>query len=53
MWQALMTPLFYLTATLVVITLIVPVLVWRFYFVDVRPTLSDRVRMKQRLERQR
>jgi hypothetical protein len=26
-----------------------PVLAWRFYFVDVCPTLSDRVRLKQRL----
>ncbi len=44
------TPLFYLTLVLVVIILIVPVIMWRFYFVDVRPTLSDRVRKKQRLE---
>ena len=27
----------------------IPVLAWRFYFVDVCPTLSDRVRLKQRL----
>ncbi|VEN56950.1 unnamed protein product [Callosobruchus maculatus] len=26
-----------------------PVLAWRFYFVDVHPTLTDRVRLKQRI----
>lgn len=51
--QAITQPVFYLTLVLVVIILIVPVLGWRFYFVDIRPTLSDRVRLKQRLERLR
>ncbi|XP_044736525.1 probable phospholipid-transporting ATPase IM isoform X3 [Chrysoperla carnea] len=40
---------FWFTTLLTTIILIIPVLAWRFYFVDVRPTLSDRVRLKQRL----
>ncbi|XP_046399812.1 probable phospholipid-transporting ATPase IM isoform X3 [Ischnura elegans] len=40
---------FWFTTLLTVIILMLPVLAWRFYFVDVRPTLSDRVRLKQRL----
>jgi len=39
---------FWFTTLLTVIVLMVPVLAWRFYFVDVHPTLSDLVRMKQR-----
>lgn len=40
---------FWFTTVLVVIICIMPVLAWRFYFVDVKPTLSDRVRLKQRM----
>ncbi|KAJ8933400.1 hypothetical protein NQ314_014040 [Rhamnusium bicolor] len=40
---------FWFTSVLVVIISIMPVLAWRFYFVDVFPTLSDRVRLKQRM----
>lgn len=40
---------FWFTTVLVVIISIMPVLAWRFYFVDVVPTLSDRVRLKQRM----
>lgn len=40
---------FWLTTVLTVTVLMIPVLAWRFYFVDVFPTLSDRVRLKQRL----
>ncbi|XP_049937376.1 phospholipid-transporting ATPase ID isoform X2 [Schistocerca serialis cubense] len=40
---------FWFTTVLTVTVLMVPVLAWRFYFVNVRPTLSDRVRLKQRL----
>ncbi|XP_018570788.1 phospholipid-transporting ATPase ID isoform X3 [Anoplophora glabripennis] len=40
---------FWFTAVLVVIISVMPVLAWRFYFVDVFPTLSDRVRLKQRM----
>ncbi|XP_065171114.1 probable phospholipid-transporting ATPase IM isoform X2 [Atheta coriaria] len=44
---------FWFTTVLVVIICIMPVLAWRFYFVDVFPTLSDRVRLKQRLQTMR
>ncbi|XP_066246628.1 probable phospholipid-transporting ATPase IM isoform X2 [Euwallacea similis] len=40
---------FWFTTVLIVIMCILPVLAYRFYFVDVFPTLSDRVRLKQRL----
>lgn len=40
---------FWFTTVLVVIMCVLPVLAYRFYFVDVFPTLSDRVRLKQRL----
>lgn len=40
---------FWFTTVLVVIISIMPVLAWRFYFVDVKPTLSGRVRLKQRM----
>ncbi|XP_076258648.1 ATPase phospholipid transporting 8B isoform X2 [Rhynchophorus ferrugineus] len=40
---------FWFTTVLVVTACILPVLAYRFYFVDVFPTLSDRVRLKQRL----
>ncbi|XP_063906623.1 probable phospholipid-transporting ATPase IM isoform X3 [Zophobas morio] len=40
---------FWFTAVLCVTISVMPVLAWRFYFVDVSPTLSDRVRLKQRL----
>ncbi|XP_059479508.1 probable phospholipid-transporting ATPase IM isoform X5 [Neocloeon triangulifer] len=48
--KAMSEPTFWFTTLLTVTILIVPVLAWRFYFVDVKPTLSDRVRLKQRLE---
>ncbi|KAL1117506.1 hypothetical protein AAG570_003825, partial [Ranatra chinensis] len=41
---------FWFTTVLTVIVLVIPVLAWRFFFIDVFPTLSDRVRLKQRLE---
>lgn len=40
---------FWFTAVISCIILVIPVLSWRFFFIDVRPTLSDRVRLKQRL----
>jgi hypothetical protein len=40
---------FWFTTVITVIILMIPVLAWRFYFVDVCPTLSDRVRLKQRV----
>lgn len=44
---------FWFTTVLVVIISVMPVLAWRFYFVDVFPTLSDRVRLKQRMAKVR
>ena len=43
-------PLFYFTALLTMVVLMLPVMAWRFYMVDVHPTLSDKVRYMQRLE---
>lgn len=47
--QALQEASFWFTLVLTVMLLIIPVLAWRFYFHDVHPTLSDRVRLKQRV----
>lgn len=47
--MAMSEPNFWFTTVLVVTISVMPVLAWRFYFVDVFPTLSDRVRLKQRL----
>lgn len=44
---------FWFTAVLVVAVSVMPVLAWRFYFFDVAPTLTDRVRLKQRTDRLR
>ncbi|XP_046608666.1 probable phospholipid-transporting ATPase IM isoform X4 [Neodiprion virginianus] len=40
---------FWFTTVITCIILVIPVLSWRFFFIDVRPTLSDKVRLKQRL----
>lgn len=40
---------FWFTTIITVTILTIPVLAWRFYFVDIKPSLSDRVRLKQRL----
>lgn len=40
---------FWFTTILTCIILVIPVIGWRFFFIDVRPSLSDRVRLKQRL----
>ena len=47
--QAMGEATFWFTLVLVIVILMIPVVAWRFYFVDVSPTLSDRVRLKQRL----
>lgn len=44
---------FWFTTIISCIILVIPVLSWRFFFIDVRPTLSDRVRLKQRHARMR
>ncbi|KAF2356558.1 P-type ATPase subfamily IV [Trinorchestia longiramus] len=48
--KTLKEPLFYFTCMLTLVVLMVPVVAWRFYWVDVHPTLADKVRYKQRLE---
>lgn len=44
---------FWFTTVISCIMLVIPVLSWRFFFIDVRPTLSERVRLKQRLAQMR
>ncbi|XP_077285746.1 ATPase phospholipid transporting 8B [Arctopsyche grandis] len=44
---------FWFTSVLTVIFLMVPVLAWRFYVVDVRPGLAARLRVRQRAARVR
>ncbi|XP_066966205.1 phospholipid-transporting ATPase ID isoform X14 [Macrobrachium rosenbergii] len=46
--KAMGEPLFYFTTLLTIVVLMLPVMAWRFYWVDVRPNLSDKVRFKQR-----
>ncbi|BES87630.1 E1-E2 ATPase [Nesidiocoris tenuis] len=40
---------FWFTTALTLAILLVPVLAYRFFFIDVFPTLSDRIRLKQRM----
>ena len=47
--KAMSEATFWFTLVLSIVILMIPVVAWRFYFVDVQPTLSDRVRLKQRL----
>ncbi|KAG1704733.1 Phospholipid-transporting ATPase ID [Nymphon striatum] len=51
--MALSTGQFWFTLFLTVAILFIPVVAIRFYQSDCRPTLSDRVRMKQRLSKQK
>lgn len=44
---------YWFTLFLTVGMLIIPIMAIRFYFVDVHPSLSDRVRLKQRVSRLR
>ncbi|XP_037782445.1 probable phospholipid-transporting ATPase IM isoform X3 [Penaeus monodon] len=46
--KAMGEPMFYFTSLLTIVVLMLPVMAWRFYWVDVHPTLSDKVRFKQR-----
>lgn len=46
--KAMGEPVFYFTSLLTLVILMLPVMAWRFYWVDVAPTLSDKVRFKQR-----
>lgn len=47
--QAMKEPTFWFTTLISVLMLMVPVMAFRFYFVDVYPSLSDKVRLKQRM----
>uniref|UniRef100_A0A182NRB6 Phospholipid-transporting ATPase n=1 Tax=Anopheles dirus TaxID=7168 RepID=A0A182NRB6_9DIPT len=47
--QAMKEATFWFTTVLTVIVLMIPVLASRFYFVDVFPSLPDKIRMQQRL----
>lgn len=51
--QAMKEATFWFTTVLTVIVLMVPVLASRFYFFDVFPSLSDRIRIKQRRDQLR
>lgn len=51
--QAMKEAQFWFTTVLTVIVLMVPVLASRFYFFDVFPSLSDKIRVKQREARMR
>ncbi|KAF2351653.1 P-type ATPase subfamily IV [Trinorchestia longiramus] len=43
-------PAYYLCSLLAVVMVIVPVIAWRFWWLDIHPTLTERVRYKQRAE---
>lgn len=43
--------IFWFTLLLTTVILILPVLAYRFFMLDVQPSLSDRIRLKQRLEK--
>ncbi|KAL0270682.1 UNVERIFIED_CONTAM: hypothetical protein PYX00_008008 [Menopon gallinae] len=47
--MAMSEGMFWFTTIIAVIILTIPVLAWRFYLADIKPSLSDRVRLKQRL----
>ncbi|XP_059621420.1 phospholipid-transporting ATPase ID isoform X2 [Phlebotomus argentipes] len=51
--QAMKEPTFWFTTLISVLMLMVPVMAFRFYFVDVYPSLSDKVRLKQRMAQMR
>lgn len=48
--QAMREATFWFTTVLTVIILMIPVLALRFYFFDVFPSLSDKIRLKQRFD---
>lgn len=51
--KVLSTPAFWFSLLLVLVILLVPVVAYRFYKLDVRPNLADRCRFLQRLSRRR
>ena len=42
---------FWLTCLLTLVILLLPVVAWRFYRVDVHPTLADKAKVKQKTEK--
>ncbi|KFM73054.1 putative phospholipid-transporting ATPase ID, partial [Stegodyphus mimosarum] len=46
--MTLSSPTFWFTTLLILVILLIPIIAIRFYYVHVHPTLSDRVRLKQR-----
>lgn len=51
--KALSTPIFWFTLALALVILLVPIVAYRFYKLDVAPTLADRCRFVQQLARRR
>ena len=49
--QALGDHTFWFTCFLATVILLLPVVAWRFYRMDVQPTLTDRARLRQRTDR--
>jgi len=50
---AMADPTFWFTSLLATVVLLLPVVAWRFYKVDVQPTLTDKARMVQRAAKSR
>ncbi|XP_060085914.1 phospholipid-transporting ATPase ID-like [Ylistrum balloti] len=50
-YQVFSTANFWLCLLLTITVLLVPVVAYRFYYLDVHPTLSDRTRLKQRMSK--
>jgi len=40
-------PTFWLVTLLVVVVIVSPVVAWRLYFLETRPSLTDKLRLKQ------
>ncbi|XP_061173157.1 phospholipid-transporting ATPase ID-like isoform X1 [Saccostrea echinata] len=48
-YQVFSSAQFWFTLLLTCTVLLLPIIAYRFYYIDVHPTLSDRIRLKQRL----
>lgn len=49
--QLMSTALYWLTLLLTVVIIILPVIAERFYYIDTRPTLTDKIRLKQKISK--
>lgn len=47
--QAMMGPTFWFLMTICVVILVIPILSYRFYYVDVHPSLADKIRYKRKV----